>query len=242
MSGTGFVAGATGLTGGGVVRALLDERLEAVAHVRPDSSRLEEHRARFEGLGAQVDTTAWDEAAMTETIRELGPAWVFALLGTTRKRASRVKAAGGDAANETYEAVDYGLTALLRRACEASGARPRFVYLSSMGVSEGTSNRYLAARARIERELREGSLPYVVARPSFIHGDRDETRPGEAIGATLANAGLGLLGALGARDTRDRYRSITGAQLGRALVKLARDPEAENQVFPGEELFRLGST
>lgn len=238
----GFVAGATGLTGGGVVQALRDEGLEAVAHVRPDSSKLDAHRARFEALGATIDTTAWDEAAMTETIARLQPAWVFALLGTTRKRASRVNAGGGDASRETYEVVDYGLTALLRRACEASGARPRFVYLSSMGVTEDTSNRYLAARAKIERELREGALPYVIARPSFIHGDREEARAGEAIGASVANAALGLLGALGAKDTRDRYRSITGAQLARALVTLAQDPEAENRVFLGEALFRLGST
>lgn len=235
-----FVAGATGLTGRAVVKHLRERGVDTVAHVRPDSKRLEAHRERFEGLGATVDTTAWDEEAMTRTLRELKPTVVFALLGTTRKRANERKWAGEDASEETYEAVDYGLTALLRRACEASGAKPRFVYLSSMGVKEGTLNRYLAARARIERELREGSLPWVVARPSFITGDRDESRPGEAIGAAVTDAALGVLGALGASKTRDRYRSITGDGLGRALVALALDPPSDAALVLADELQEAG--
>ncbi len=236
-----FVAGATGLTGKAVVRHLLARDVDAVAHVRPDSSRFEAHAKAFRDLGARVDATPWSEAAMTESLSDHGPAVVFALLGTTRKRAREVAASGGDPDGESYEAVDYGLTALLRRAAEACGAGPRFVYLSSMGVTEGTSNRYLAARARIERELREGSLPYVIARPSFITGDREERRPGEAFGAAVANAALSVVGALGGADTRDRYRSITGDALGRALVDLALDPDAAGRVFSGEDLYRRGN-
>ena len=233
-----FVAGATGLTGGAVVRHLCARGLATVAHVRPDSSRLAEQRAALEALGAEVDTTAWDEEAMTESLRRIAPTVVFALLGTTRKRAKHAAAEGRDPSAESYEAVDYGLSALLRRAAEACGTRPRFVYLSSMGVSPSTRNPYMHARARIERELREGALPFTVVRPSFISGDRDESRPGESIGATLSDSALGLLGALGGRRTRDRYRSITGDALGRDLVELALDPKAENRVVEADELAR----
>ena len=179
----GFVAGATGLTGRSVVEILRERGLGAIAHVRPDSSRLEAWRSRFEAMGAEVDTTPWDEDALTETLRERAPQLVFALLGTTKRRARRAD----DPSAETYEAVDYGLTAMLRRAAERCGHRPRFVYLSSMGVKEGTSNAYLAARARIEKELREGALPWTSVRPSFIVGDRDEARAGEAVVITLTD-------------------------------------------------------
>ncbi|HJL19782.1 MAG TPA: NAD(P)H-binding protein [Sandaracinaceae bacterium LLY-WYZ-13_1] len=231
-----FVAGATGLTGRSVVEHLRWREVETVAHVRPDSSSLERWRARFEKLGAEVDTTPWDEAAMTETLRAHAPTIVFALLGTTRARAKRVEKAGGDPAGETYESVDYGLTALLRRAAEASGHRPRFVYLSAMGVREGTRNAYMAARARIERELREGALPYTVARPSFILGERDAARPGESVGAAIADGLLGVAGAVGARKLRDRYRSITGDELAQALVRLALDPDAVGRIVEADEL------
>ncbi len=234
--GRAFVAGATGLTGRLVVEELRARGVDAIAHVRPDSSSLEAWRARFGALGARVDTTAWDEAALTATLRELAPSIVFALLGTTRKRAKRAAAAGTDPAAESYEAIDYGLTAMLRRACEASGQGPRFVYLSAIGVSESTGNPYMKARARIERELREGSLPYVIARPSFILGDRDESRPGEKVGAGFVDGALAALGALGARKLRDRYASIDAAQLARALVRLGLDPSAEDVVVETDAL------
>ena len=230
-----FVAGATGLTGRSVVETLRSKGLPVIAHVRPDSSRLDEWRARFEEMGAEVDVTAWDEDALAETLRAKAPDVVFALLGTTKRRARRAD----DPSAETYEAVDYGLTAMLRRAAERSGHRPRFVYLSSMGVKPGTSNAYLAARARIEAELREGALPWVSARPSFIVGDRDETRPGEAIGSSVADALLGALGAVGARSLRDRYASMTGPELARALVAIALDPDRDGEVVEADALRAL---
>lgn len=238
MSDRAFVAGATGLTGRAVVRHLLARGARAIAHVRPDSSRLEAHRADFEQLGASVDTTAWDEAAMTETLRELAPRVVFALLGTTRKRAREAAQRGEDAANESYETVDYGLTALLRRAAEASGERPRFLYLSAVGVDpdRDTGNRYMQARVRIERELREGELPYTVVRPSFISGEREERRHAESVGMNVADGLLAVAGALGAKKTRDRYQSITGDALGLACVRLAFDPGAEGGVFGSDDL------
>jgi len=231
-----FVAGATGLTGRAVVEQLRERGVETIAHVRPDSSKLEAWRERFTALGAEVDTTAWDEAAMTDTLRERAPTHVFALLGTTRARAKRASREGRDASAETYEAVDYGLTALLRRAAEASGHRSRFVYLSAMGVRASTRNPYMAARARIEAELRAGELPYTIARPSFILGDRDQPRRGETVGAAAVDGALGVLGALGARRLRDRYRSITGDDLAAALVRLALDPEAADRVVEADEL------
>ncbi|HEY8430378.1 MAG TPA: NAD(P)H-binding protein [Sandaracinaceae bacterium] len=231
-----FVAGATGLTGRSVVAELRAKGVETIAHVRPDSPSLDAWRERFGELGARIDTTPWEEEALARTLRELAPTVVFALLGTTRRRAKRAAAAGRDPRTESYEAVDYGLTAMLRRACEASGRRPRFVYLSAIGVREGTSNAYMAARARIERELRDGSLPYVIARPSFILGERDEARVGETIGAALADGLLDVLGALGARKLRDRYASIDAKDLARALVRLGLDPAAENTIVETDAL------
>ncbi|MGE0788794.1 MAG: NAD(P)H-binding protein [Sandaracinaceae bacterium] len=226
--GPAFVAGATGLTGRAVVRHLRARGIETHAHVRPDSRDLDAWRERFEADGAIVDTTAWDEAAMRESLARIAPTIVFALLGTTRKR---MAASGG-----SYETIDYGLSALLRRAAEACGSDPRFVYLSSLGASEGTRNPYLAARVKMERELREGSIPYTIVQPSFITGDRDESRLGESVGAAVANGALAVLGAFGAKTTRDRYRSITGDALGAAMVECALDPAKANAVVRTEDL------
>jgi uncharacterized protein YbjT (DUF2867 family) len=230
-----FVAGATGYTGREVVHALRERGIDAVAHVRPDSSRLAEWRSRFEALGAQVDSTPWDAAAMGTTLRRLRPDLVFALLGTTQSRARAARRReGGD---EGYEAVDYRLTMLLYAAAAESGVRPRFVYLSAAGVRDGLGNAYLAVRARVERALREGSLPYTIARPSFITGsDRDEFRAGERIGAFVVDGILTVAGWFGAGRLRDRYRSTTNTTLARALVRLGLDPAAAGQAVESDAL------
>lgn len=229
---TAFVAGATGYTGREVVRALREREVRTVAHVRPDSSRLEEWRARFEELGAEVDTTPWDAEAMAACLKELAPGQVFSLLGTTRKRA---RASG--AADESYETVDYGLTALLIDAAAAAGSQPRFVYLSSAGVKPGSRNRYLAARARAESRLRESGLPFTIARPSFITGPgRDDSRPGERAAATVADGLLAGVALFGGRKLRRRWRSTTNTVLADGLVRLAFDDGAANAVVESEGL------
>lgn len=229
-----FVAGATGYTGREVVRSLRARGVETVAHVRPDSPRLEAWRERFLALGATVDTTAWERAPMAETLRRLQPSVVFALLGTTRRR-ERAAAAAGRV--ESYQTVDYGLTHLLLQAAVESGVRPRVVYLSATGVREGTRNPYLSARARVEQELRRSGLPFLIARPSFITGaDRDEPRPLEQLAAAVADTALWAVGRLGARRLADRYRSTTASALGAALVRLALAPGPPEQVVESEGL------
>ena len=91
-------------------------------------------------------------------------------------------------------------------------------------------------RARLERELKESGVPYVIARPSFIVGERDHARPGEKIGAAVADGLLSVAGVFGATTLRDRYRSNDGATLGAALVRLALDPSYENTTVLSEGL------
>lgn len=213
-----FVAGATGLTGREVVAQLRGRGAPTTAHVRPDSPRLPEWRQRFEPLGAEVDTTPWDPRALTDRLAMLRPGVVFALLGTTRRRAREAARRGQ---HESYETVDYGLSRMLLDAAVGSGARPLFVYLSSMGVTPRTRNPYLAVRHRFEAELRDSGLPWIIARPSFIAGPRDEPRPAEELGIAVGDAVLGVVGALGGRRFAERYRSQSHQTLARALVTLA---------------------
>lgn len=221
-----FVAGATGFTGRAVVRGLAEAGVPVVAHVRPDSARLEAWRATFAGWGAEVDCTPWTPEAMTARLTALAPTRVFALLGTTRKR---MKAEGG-----SYQSVDFGLTRLLIDAAVAAGSLERFVYLSSVGVHPGTRNAYLRARADAEAHLRESGLPWTVARPSTISGARDEARPLEHGAAQVGDAVLALVGALGGRGLRARYRSTNSDILAAALVRLSTDPGWVNRVAESE--------
>jgi uncharacterized protein YbjT (DUF2867 family) len=234
-----FVAGATGLTGRFVVEVLRARGIETAAHVRPDSPRLAEWTKRFEALGAEVDASPWDESAIRATFAAREPTLVFGLLGTTQARASRVAKAGGDGAAQSYDAVDVALTERLIAASASLEPRPRFVYLSSIGAGEGARGAYLQARTRVEATLTSSGVPYTIARPSFIVGDRDDTRPAEIFGAPVADALLGAIGLFGARRTADRYRSIRGEDLARVLVTLALDASSANRIVEAGALQAL---
>ena len=213
---TAFVAGATGYTGREIVAELRRRGITTVAHVRPGSSELATWRARFTTIGATVDVTPWAPEAIASTIASLGPDYVFAMLGTTRHRASR------EGLDDPYERVDYGLTAQLRLGATAAGTAPRFIYLSSLGANERSRSKYLGVRGRIERELVEGPLPYLIAQPALISGeDREEGRTEERVLARITDALLGGLAMIGIRGPRDHYGTLTGAQLAFAMVELA---------------------
>lgn len=215
-----FVAGATGYTGREVVRQLVEAGVETVGHVRPDSRTLGEWTQRFEAMGAQVDTTPWHPEDMKEALHQHLPDLVFCLIGTTRAR----RATASEKDRETYEAIDYGLTAMLIEACRTMRPSPSFVYLSSMGVTSNSPSSYIQARYRAEQKLMSSGLRYLIARPSFISGEgRDEARPLERVGAAVADGALGVLGKLGLGAVREKYASMDNVTLASGLVSLSLD-------------------
>ena len=221
MTAHAFIAGATGYTGRALVGTLADQGIKTTAHVRPDSSALDAHRAYFEGFGAHVDTTPWTEDAMRESLLRLQPTLVFCLLGTTRHRVKQERQAGG--AGLTYDAVDYGMTMMVIRAAEAMTTPPRVVYLSSAGVKPSRPGSYLEARYKVESALKASALAWTIARPCFITGsDRQESRPAERFGAIVSDSLLTLLGP----SIKARFSSITAGELSRGLLRHAMHPES----------------
>jgi uncharacterized protein YbjT (DUF2867 family) len=234
-----FVAGATGYTGREVVRELRARGVPAVAHVRPGNPRLGEWEARLQAHYAVVDTTPWELHAMRATLEQWQPTHVFALLGTTRSRARSASKTGG---TDSYETVDYGLTALLLQALRLTGFQARFIYLSAIGVRERAPNAYMAVRWRMETELRASGVPYVIARPAFISGDdRDDFRLSERVLARLSDGLFNTAAALGAKGLRNRFGSLSGRQLAHALVAAALDDRYANSTLEVTQLRALAN-
>lgn len=232
-----FVAGSTGYVGRAVVQHLQKRGVPTTAHVRPDSTRLEEWAVRFGSPGVIMDTTEWSEEAMAATIAKMEPTHVFALLGTSRKRARH--SASLAERHDPYETVDYGLTVMLLRACVSSGMRPRLVYLSSLGADLNARNAYLSVRGRVERELRDSGLDYVVFRPSFISGpDREERRLAERLGATVTDAVVRLMEFLRLGRFVARLESMDADMLSAAIVEISLDASSANMVFERDQLPR----
>ena len=131
-------------------------------------------------------------------------------------------AAGAPDASQTT--IDQGLTLMALGAARTASPEAGVIYLSALGASS-TGNEYLRVRATVEAALVSGPNPFTVVRPSFITGsDRDESRPGERIGAVLGDAVCAVLRLVGSRRRAARLASITGAELAQLLVELAGRP------------------
>jgi nucleoside-diphosphate-sugar epimerase len=235
---TAFIAGATGYTGRHVVEQLVNRGVSAVAHIRSDSGNAGRWIDRFEKMGAKIDRTPWDPAALSKTFTGLKPDMIFALLGTTRARIKDAASQGVKAESVDYMAVDYGLTSMLIRAAVDAGASPRFIYLSAVGAGEKSRSAYYIARFKAESELIASGLPYVIARPSFITGpDRDGNRPMEKFIAKIGDAALGAASSIpGLGVTTRRYRSITGSDLAKSLIDSALAQDWMNRIVERENL------
>ncbi len=213
-----FVAGATGYTGREVVRLLVEAGVETIAHIRPDSASRQTWEVKFPQMGALVSFAPWTAEGIQQEFAQRPPDLVFGLIGTTRARAKTAS----DKDRETYEVVDYGLTALLIDACERCQPKPSFVYLSSLGVGPDSASSYIQARWKVESKLTQSDLKFLIARPSFISGDgRDVPRPMERVGAVVSDGALALLGKVGFKHTQAKYASMDNTELAHGLVTLA---------------------
>jgi uncharacterized protein YbjT (DUF2867 family) len=208
---TAAVAGATGLVGGFVLRLLLDDpAVERV--IAPTRRPLAAH--------PKLDNPAFDGAAWP-ALPPLDEA--YGCLGTTRK------AAGSDAA---FRAVDLELTRRFALAAKAARAR-RFGLVSSAGAD--ARSRFLYMRTKGEAEAAASSCGFestVIVRPSFLLGDRAESRPGEkfAIGAFRALEPL-LVGPL------RRWRAVRAEIVASTLVAALRGRVPGTLILESDDLI-----
>lgn len=215
-----------------MVRLACEQGDRVVAHVRPDSPKLSYWKNIFESYGAKIDTTPWNVNSLTDTLAKIKPDRVFSLLGTTKAREKKEKLS-------TYEIVDYGMTKMIVDALIKSDLLPLFIYLSSTGTSVKAQGAYLKSRWKTEEMIRKSKLPYLIARPSFISGNRDEERLMEKIGVVVIDGLLSGIAMMGGKKLQKKYQSTTNTKLATALLNLAMDSKNENRVVESDELQNI---
>ncbi len=215
VAGGAVVAGATGLVGSHLVR-LLARQGPVLALVRRDVPLPEGAVAR------RVDFDALDLSR-----NELAGADVFCALGTT------IRKAGSQAA---FRKVDLEAVASLARAAAKNGAR-FFGLVSALGADPGSKIFYNRVKGEAEAAVRESGIPGVgIVRPSFLLGERAESRPAEKLGIGLAKlAGFALVGPLA------RFRAVEAEDVARALVSLS-EAGAGVRVLESDEIGGAAGT
>lgn len=202
------VAGASGLVGGFVLEALLAD--PAVSRViAPTRRPLPAH--------PKLDNPLFG-GYMWPNLPPLHEA--YGCLGTTRAKA------GSD---EKFRAVDLDLTRSFAAAAKAAGAR-RFGLVSSVGAD--ARSRFLYPRTKGEAEAAVSGLGFesaVLARPSFLLGERAEPRPAEA----AAGAAFLLFGPLLGGPLR-KYRPVPASAVAASLIASVRGRVPGTLVLEGD--------
>ncbi len=129
---------------------------------------------------------------------------VYCALGTTIKKAK---------SQQAFRQVDFELPLRIATLALEAGAT-RMAVVSSVGADANASNFYLRTKGELERAL--DALPFSslhVLRPSLLLGEREESRPGEAVASVVARAASGLL-----RGGLSRYRAISGDDVAKAML------------------------
>lgn len=219
------LAGASGLVGSALVRALLaDERvLRVVCLVRrplalaPDlagRAKLDERTVASFAPAALAD-------AMPKDVDD-----AYCCLGTT------IKVAGSQ---EAFFKVDHDAVAAFARAARAAGAR-RFVVVSSQGADRHSVSFYLRVKGDMEASVaRVGFDAVHVARPGILDGERGERRLGEELGITVMRGVAQLFG-----GARFKYAPIRAETVARAMIALAFGDERGVVITESVRLQELG--
>ena len=83
--------------------------------------------------------------------------------------------------------------------------------------------------------MTSSGLPWVIARPSIITGERDDGRLGERGAAVIGDGLLAITGVFNGRKLRARYKSTTPDILASALIRLGEAPE-HDRIADGADL------
>lgn len=165
MNKVAMIAGSSGLTGGFLLKMLLEapEYREVIAYVRKPTRiqhpKLREVVMDWEKLDAPVPA---DD--------------VFCCLGTTIKKAG---------SQEAFRRVDYEYPLHLAE-LQLEGGSQQFLLVSALGADASSSIFYSRVKGELEDALKKlGYKSLHIFQPSFIAGPRKEKRVGERIGLAI---------------------------------------------------------
>ena len=212
-----LLAGASGLTGGCALDALLGapdvSRVIAITR-RPlgrEHPRLANRIVQFERLEAQLKGASCDVA--------------LCCLGTTQRKAG---------SQQRFRAVDVDCVLAFARAARAAGAK-RFVVVSSAGADPQSRNFYLRTKGDMEQELETLSFESLdILQPALLLAWRSEMRPLELAARALMPLVNPLL-----RGKYLPYRGISARTVGAAMVGATRSGRRGVQRYTYEGIEAL---
>ncbi|KAF2743618.1 NAD dependent epimerase/dehydratase family protein-like protein [Sporormia fimetaria CBS 119925] len=168
---TAVLAGSTGLVGSHILTHLLTSPNTSSVHAYTRRS-LPTADPKAHALQS-TDTSTW--SSLFPQSAQL----FLSALGTTKASAGSV---------EKQRAIDLDLNYSLAQAAKSAGV-DTYVLISSQGANSASSFAYPKMKGELEDKVKAlGFKHCVILRPGLIVGDRQESRPAEAVARFLAGA------------------------------------------------------
>lgn len=196
---TAIILGATGLTGGHLLKRLLaDEHYEKVLlfsrkSTGISSERIQEHLVDLFELGKHRDDFRADV--------------VFCCIGSTKRKTPNER---------LYRKVDYGIPVTAAKLCRENGIE-HFLVISALGADPDSRFFYNRTKGEMEKAILQQEIRNTyIFQPSLIGGKRKEWRPLEWLGKQLMRAAnFVMFGPL------KKYQSIPPSSIAKAMYIVA---------------------
>lgn len=212
-----LIVGASGLIGGHLLRQLLQN--PAVTHV----TSLVRKPSQLSHNHLQEIVFDFDNPQHYEQLPAADV--VFCCLGTT------IKKAGSRAA---FKNVDYDYPLALAKAMCSKGTT-HFLVVTALGSNAQSMVFYSRVKGELEEALIGLQFPSLsIFQPSLLLGERKEQRFGE----DFAKFFMPLITPLLAGGLR-KYRAIHGADVAKAMLKIAMQPASGVGRYPSDEIQEI---
>jgi uncharacterized protein YbjT (DUF2867 family) len=220
MKKTAIILGASGLTGGLLLKKLIvDDRYESINLFS---------RSSIKGLPNKVKQYIGDLLELEQFKNDFTGDEVYCCIGTTAKKTPD---------KSLYRDIDYGIPVAAAKLAKANGINT-FLVISAMGANKKSSVFYNRTKGEMEQEVLNQAIPRTsILRPSLIGGERNEQRLLEKIGLVVFKVIQPLfIGPL------KKYRIINADSIAQAMLNLANTTSNTDVIITSNDIEQLAKT
>jgi uncharacterized protein YbjT (DUF2867 family) len=218
MKKTAIILGASGLTGGYVLKKLInDERYETVKLFS---------RSKLDGQPKKVKQFIGDLLDLEHFKYDFTADEIYCCIGTTKSKTPN---------KMRYKKIDYGIPVAASKLARANKI-DTFLVMSSMGANKKSNTFYTKTKGEMERDvLQENIKNTFILRPALIGGTRNENRSFEKMGMVFFQMLQPLLiGPL------KNFKIINAKTIAQAMIHLANTSEQNEVIIPSNRIQTLG--
>lgn len=217
MGKTAILLGASGLTGGLVLKKLLDDdRYETIKLFSRKSSGTK-HSKIIEKVGNILELENFSEEFIADEI--------YCCIGTTAKKTPN---------KEHYKKIDIGIPSLAAKLAKKNNIKT-FLVVSALGANSKSAIFYNRTKGEMEEAvLKQHIRNTFILQPSIIEGQRNEVRSFEKIGIKFFKLIKPILiGKL------KKYRAIKAEDIAHAMIYLANTKIKQQQIISSNSIKKI---